>query len=157
MSTSHLEQRKSNLKQAFTTVLENSLLTKNSEVMENTPTRATKALLEMTEGYLEADLPKIKKAIFPLEGNPQLVIANGIEVKSCCEHHLLPFMGKCSIAYIPNEKILGLSKFTNIVRMYSRRFQLQERLTEQIVNFIQETLQPKGIAVYIQSKFITFE
>lgn len=128
------------------------MLEKNDEVMENSPNRASKALLEMTNGYLEEGKLNILNAIYPSPSS-QLVIVNGIELKSLCEHHLLPFIGKCSIAYIPNEKIIGLSKFTDIVRMYAQRFQLQERLTNQIAQFVMDALQPKGFAIYIKSKF----
>ena len=84
----------------------------------------------------------------------QMVLVKDIEVYSMCEHHLLPFFGKCHVAYIPNKKVVGLSKIARLVNMYARRFQIQERLTSQIAKAIQEKLSPQGVGVIVEARHL---
>lgn len=116
------------------------------EGLERTPHRVAKAYDELLEGYRTDPMKLINNAIFDVEYD-DMVIVRDIEYYSLCEHHMLPFMGKAHIAYIPNEKVIGLSKIPRIVDMFSRRLQVQERLTRQIADFINEVLEPKGVAV----------
>ncbi len=115
-----------------------------------TPDRAAKAMLYFTKGYKETVGGVIKDAIFE-EDTDDLVIIKDIEMFSLCEHHLVPFMGKVHVGYLPNKKILGLSKVARIVEMFSRRLQVQERLTSQIANAIKEAIEPRGVAVVVEA------
>jgi GTP cyclohydrolase I len=116
-----------------------------------TPERAAKALQYLTHGYdLDADAI-LKSAMFKEDYN-QMVIVKDIEVYSLCEHHLLPFFGKAHVAYIPNGHIVGLSKIPRVVDVFARRLQVQERLTNEIRDCIQNTLNPAGVAVVIECK-----
>ena len=118
--------------------------------LEETPFRFTKAMLEYTEGYRENPKEHLKKT-FDVE-HDQLVIVKDIEFNSLCEHHFAPFYGKMHIGYIPDGKITGLSKFGRLADGYAKRFQVQERLTNQIADAIEEVLQPKGAMVVIEAK-----
>ncbi|CAF0754428.1 unnamed protein product [Brachionus calyciflorus] len=115
-----------------------------------TPERAAKAILHFTKGYNETLQEVVKDAIFD-ENTDELVLVKDIEMFSLCEHHLVPFMGKVSVGYLPNKKVLGLSKIARIVEMYSRRLQVQERLTNQIADALQEILNPRGVAVIVEA------
>ncbi len=118
-----------------------------------TPQRAAKAMEFLTQGY-EQDLSEIvNEAIFASE-NDEMVIVRDIELYSMCEHHMLPFIGKCHVAYLPAGRVIGLSKIPRIVDMYSRRLQIQENLTKQIGDSIQEVTQAKGVAVVIEAKHL---
>jgi GTP cyclohydrolase I len=119
------------------------------EGLLKTPERAAKAMQFLTHGYGLHPDELINQAIFHEEYS-EMVIVKDIEVYSMCEHHLLPFFGKAHVAYIPNGKIVGLSKIPRVVDAYSRRLQVQERLTIEIRDCIQRTLQPKGVAVVIE-------
>lgn len=119
------------------------------EGLLKTPERVAKALQYLTHGYELNPDEIMKKAIFHEEYS-EMVIVKDIEVYSMCEHHMLPFFGKAHIAYIPNGKIVGLSKLPRIVDAYSRRLQVQERLTIEIRDCVQRTLEPKGVAVVIE-------
>jgi GTP cyclohydrolase I len=121
----------------------------NREGLLKTPERAAKAMQFLTHGYDINPDDLIKQAIFHEEYS-EMVIVKDIEVYSLCEHHLLPFFGKAHVAYIPNGKIVGLSKIPRVVDAYSRRLQVQERLTIDIRDCIQRTLNPKGVAVVIE-------
>tara|TARA_B100000963_G_scaffold315528_1_gene294743 strand:+ start:1876 stop:2469 length:594 start_codon:yes stop_codon:yes gene_type:complete len=123
---------------------------KNREGLLKTPERASKALKFLTEGY-EKDPEQILQSAMFQEDYNEMVIVKDIELYSLCEHHLLPFFGKAHLAYIPNGHIVGLSKLPRIVDIFSRRLQVQERLTEQILDCINSTLNPKGVAVVIEA------
>ncbi|CAG9328963.1 FOLE_1 [Blepharisma stoltei] len=145
------KQREQDLKEiekAYSTILSKLPLT--NEGVESTPKRAAKALLELTQGYHTTPEEKIGEGIFPYEGDG-VVHVKGLEICSLCEHHLLPFIGTCSITYIPDKKILGLSKLKRISDIYARRLQVQERLTEQIAEAIEKSVNPKGVLVVIRS------
>jgi len=121
------------------------------EGLEKTPERAAKAMMFLTHGYGLNPLEILKSALFT-ENHTQMIVVKDIEVYSMCEHHMLPFFGKAHIAYIPNGKIVGLSKLPRIVDAFSRRMQVQERLTDEIKNCIQEALEPLGVAVVIEAQ-----
>jgi len=122
----------------------------NRDGLTNTPERAAKALQFLTQGY-EQDAAEILKSAMFKESYNEMVIVKDIEVYSLCEHHILPFFGKAHIAYIPNGHIVGLSKIPRIVDVFARRLQVQERLTQQILDCINETLKPQGVAVVIEA------
>lgn len=119
------------------------------EGLLKTPERVAKAMQFLTNGYDKNPDDLIKQAIFH-EAYSEMVIVKDIEVYSLCEHHMLPFFGKAHVAYIPDGKIVGLSKIPRVVDAYSRRLQVQERLTIEIRDCIQRTLNPKGVAVVIE-------
>ena len=125
----------------------------NRDGLIKTPERAAKAIQYLTHGY-DLDPSSILKSALFLDDYKQMVIVKDIEIYSMCEHHLLPFFGKAHVAYIPNGKIVGLSKIPRIVDAFSRRFQVQERLTTQIRDCIQETLEPLGVAVVIEARHL---
>jgi GTP cyclohydrolase I len=116
----------------------------------NTPLRVRKMYRELLSGYTTDPVALINNALFEVDYN-EMVIVRDIELHSLCEHHMLPFIGKAHVAYIPNGKVLGLSKIPRIVDMFSRRLQVQERLTAQIADFLEETLQPQGVAVVVEA------
>ena len=120
------------------------------EGLVKTPERVAKSLQFLTQGYAQNGTEIIQKAIFD-EEYKQMVIVRDIELYSMCEHHMLPFIGKAHVAYIPNGKITGLSKIARVVETYARRLQVQERLTVQIRNCIDESLHPLGVAVVIEA------
>ena len=121
------------------------------EGLEKTPERAAKAMQYLTHGYGLDPLEILKSALFT-EDHKQMIVVKDIEVYSMCEHHMLPFFGKAHIAYIPDGKIVGLSKIPRVVDAFSRRMQVQERLTDEIKNCIQEALNPLGVAVVIEAQ-----
>jgi GTP cyclohydrolase IA len=116
------------------------------EGLLRTPHRVAKAYEELLSGYRTDPAKLINNAIFDVEYD-DMVIVRDIEYHSLCEHHMLPFLGKAHVAYIPNKKVIGLSKIPRIVDMFARRLQVQERMTRQIADFINEVLEPKGVAV----------
>jgi GTP cyclohydrolase I len=122
----------------------------NREGLVKTPERASKAMKFLTEGY-EMDPKQILQSAMFKEDYNEMVIVKDIELYSLCEHHMLPFFGKAHIAYIPSGHIVGLSKIPRVVDVFSRRLQVQERLTEQILDCINDTLQPEGVAVVIEA------
>ena len=120
------------------------------EGLVKTPERVAKSLQFLTKGYDEDGVQIIQSAVFE-EQYQQMVLIKDIDLYSTCEHHMLPFIGKCHVAYIPNGKITGLSKIARVVETFARRLQVQERLTVQIRDCIQEALQPLGVAVVIEA------
>ncbi len=123
------------------------------EGLEKTPERVAKALLYLTHGY-DLDASEVLRSAMFEEDYSQMVVVKDIEVFSMCEHHMLPFLGKAHIAYIPNGHIVGLSKIPRVVDIFARRLQVQERLTNEIRDCIQETLNPAGVAVVIECKHL---
>ncbi len=123
------------------------------EGLVDTPKRAAKAMSFLTSGY-EMTLEEVtNNAIFETE-NDDMVIVKDIELYSMCEHHLLPFIGKCHVGYLPKGKVIGLSKIARIVDLYARRFQIQENLTKQIAEAVQEATGAVGVAVVIEAKHL---
>ena len=118
--------------------------------LQRTPERMEGSLRFLTEGY-HADLDKIVNGAIFQEDYDEIIILKDIELFSLCEHHLLPFYGKCHIAYLPKGRLIGLSKLPRVVDMFARRLQLQERLTTQIANTLNDLLQPLGVAVVIEA------
>ena len=119
--------------------------------LKDTPARAAKAYQFLTKGYDQSLAEVINGALFPSDCNDMVIVKN-IELYSMCEHHMLPFIGKAHVGYIPSGKVLGLSKVARIVDMYSRRLQIQEQLTHQIANSIQEVTDAAGVGVIIEAQ-----
>jgi GTP cyclohydrolase IA len=135
-----------------------ALLTSVGEDVEregliDTPRRVAHAYEELLSGYRTDPIGLLNNALFDVEYSDMVVVAN-IEFASLCEHHLLPFLGHAHVAYIPQNKVVGLSKIPRIVDLFARRLQLQERLTRQIANFINEVLQPQGVAVVMEGQHL---
>ena len=126
------------------------------EGLEKTPERVAKAMQYLTHGYELNPLEILKSALFT-EDHKQMIVVKDVEVYSMCEHHMLPFFGKAHVAYIPNGKIVGLSKIPRIIDAFARRMQVQERLTDQIKDCIQEALNPLGVAVVIEAQHMCMQ
>lgn len=141
-----------NIKKILSEIGENP----NREGLIKTPERVEKSLLFLTNGY-EKDPGKILSSALFKEDYNQMVLVKDIEIYSLCEHHMLPFFGKAHIAYIPNGVIVGLSKIPRIVDVFSRRLQVQERLTDQIKDCIQNHLKPQGVAVVIEAQHLCMQ
>jgi GTP cyclohydrolase I len=125
----------------------------NREGLRHTPERFEKAMRFLTKGYAQDQDKILNGAMFSVCYD-QMVLVKDIEVYSMCEHHLLPFFGKCHVAYIPDKKVVGLSKIARLVNMYARRLQIQERLTSQIAKAIAEKLSPQGVGVIIEARHL---
>ncbi|MBV8390645.1 MAG: GTP cyclohydrolase I FolE [Mucilaginibacter sp.] len=123
------------------------------EGLQKTPERVAKALLYLTQGY-DLDAKAILKSAMFKEEYSQMVVVKDIEVYSMCEHHMLPFFGKAHVAYIPNGHVVGLSKIPRIVDVFARRLQVQERLTNEIRDCIQDTLHPLGVGIVIECRHL---
>ena len=147
-----IEQLSSNYKEIIELTGEDS----SREGLIKTPLRASKAIKFLTNGYNLNPSEILKSAIFN-EKYDEMVLVKDIEVYSLCEHHLLPFFGKCHVAYIPNGKVVGLSKIPRLIDAFARRFQVQERLTSQIRDCIDFTLKPQGVAVCIEAKHLCMQ
>jgi GTP cyclohydrolase I len=138
------------LSDSFYTVIETVGEDPNREGLIATPSRAAKALCFFTKGYEETIHGVVANGIFN-EDHDEMVLVKDIDLYSLCEHHLVPFYGKVSVGYLPLGKVLGLSKIARIVEMFSRRFQVQERLTRQIAEAIIEAIKPRGVGVVIEA------
>jgi len=126
------------------------------EGLERTPGRVARAWKYLTKGYEEDPREVINGAVFR-EGNNEMVLLKNVDFFSMCEHHLLPFFGKAHVAYIPDKKIIGLSKMARLVEVYSRRLQVQERLTRQVAETLQEVLAPEGVAVIMEAEHLCMQ
>jgi len=144
------------LKEHYSKVLELIGEDPTREGLLKTPERVAKAMQFLTQGY-EVEATEILKSAMFLEDYSQMVLVKEIEFYSLCEHHLLPFFGKAHIAYIPDGQIVGLSKLPRIVDVFSRRLQVQERLTNEIRDCIQNTLKPKGVAVVMEARHLCMQ
>jgi GTP cyclohydrolase I len=140
----------------YKTIIENLGEDVNREGLQKTPERVAKAMQYLTHGYDLNPLEILKSALFT-EDHQQMIVVKDIEIYSMCEHHMLPFFGKAHVAYIPNGKIVGLSKIPRIVDAFARRMQVQERLTDEIKNCIQEALSPLGVAVVIEAQHMCMQ
>jgi GTP cyclohydrolase I len=145
-----------NLKDNYFNILKKIGEDPEREGLIKTPERVAKAMQFLTQGY-DIDPKEILSSAIFSEEYSQMVIVKGIELYSLCEHHMLPFFGKAYIAYVPNGKIVGLSKFPRLVDAFARRLQVQERLTNQIKDCIQNTLEPKGVAVVIEAQHLCMQ
>jgi GTP cyclohydrolase I len=121
--------------------------------LQKTPIRAARAFEFLTQGYRQSVEDIVNGAIFDSDAS-EIILVKDIELYSMCEHHLLPFIGRAHVAYIPNGKVIGLSKVARIVDVFARRFQIQENLTTQIADALMETLRPNGVAVVIDAKHL---
>jgi GTP cyclohydrolase IA len=126
------------------------------EGLQKTPGRVARALQFLTQGYAMDPQEVINGAKFTEKYN-EMIVVKDIQIYSLCEHHLLPFWGKCHVAYIPREKIIGLSKIARLVEIFSRRLQVQERMTTQIAKIIQDSLEPLGVAVVIEAEHLCMQ
>ena len=145
------EENKKNLENITKQLLESIGEDPSREGLLKTPSRVAKSWDFLTRGYREDLNTLINDAIFT-ESAKDMVIVKNIEFYSLCEHHLIPFNGRAHVAYIPNGKIIGLSKIPRIIDHFSKRLQVQERLTNQVANTLEEILQPKGVAVVMEGK-----
>ena len=123
------------------------------EGLQRTPERVKKAYEFLTKGYHEDPDAMLKKALFTVTYD-EMVIVKDVEMFSLCEHHMLPFFGKVHVAYIPNGKVIGLSKIPRLIEIFSRRLQIQERLTTQIAETIQRVIQPQGVGVVVEARHL---
>jgi GTP cyclohydrolase I len=121
--------------------------------LQKTPGRAARAMEYMTRGYRQTIDEVINGAIFDSD-NEEMIVVKNIELYSLCEHHLLPFLGKCHVAYIPTGRVIGLSKIARIVDMFARRLQIQENLTKQVADTLMEAIHPAGVGVIIEAQHL---
>ncbi len=143
------QETKVNIEEAVREILGNIGEDPERDGLRRTPDRVARMFDELTAGYHVDPEKLINDAIFDVEYD-EMVVVKDIDFQSLCEHHMLPFIGKAHVAYIPSKKVVGLSKIPRIVEMFARRLQVQERMTVQIADFIDEVLQPQGVAVVIE-------
>lgn len=148
--------RQEEFEKAVKTMLEIIGENTGREGLMKTPTRVFKAYEFMTQGYHQNPTEVLNEALFESENN-QMVLIKDIEFYSMCEHHLLPIIGRAHVAYIPNGKVVGLSKIPRMVDIFARRLQIQEQLTEQIAKAIDDVIAPKGVGVVIQARHMCME
>lgn len=141
------------MEKLFTQIIEQIGEDVTREGLRDTPMRAAAAFRFLNRGYEQTLDEVLNNAIFEAD-TEDMVIVKDIELYSLCEHHLLPFIGKCHVAYIPQGKVLGLSKIARVVDMYARRLQIQERLTKEIADAVQNAVNPRGVAVVIEAKHL---
>ncbi|WP_020411352.1 GTP cyclohydrolase I FolE [Microbulbifer variabilis] len=139
------------MKEQFTRIIEEIGEDPKRPGLKDTPKRAAKAMKYLTRGYNQTVEDIVENAVFPFDGS-EMVLVKDIELHSLCEHHLLPFIGYSHVAYIPNGKIIGISKLARIVDIFARRLQIQERLTIQIAEALQKTIDATGVGVVIEAK-----
>ena len=141
------------MEENFKTIIESIGEDINRDGLRDTPKRAAKALKFLTQGYHQSIDQIVNGALFETD-NDEMIIVKNIELYSLCEHHLLPFIGKCHVAYIPQGKIIGLSKVARIVDLFARRLQVQEKLTKQIAETMLEITKGRGVGVIIEAKHL---
>jgi len=141
------------IEKAIRTILANVGEDPNRDSLRQTPARVARMYDELLAGYSADPLALINQATFESEYS-QMVLVKDIEFFSLCEHHLLPFFGKVHVAYLPNGKVLGLSKIPRVVEMFARRLQIQERMTSEIANFLDQLLHPEGVAVMVTGRHL---
>ena len=147
------ENRLERLSESFLEILESIGEDPQRQGLLKTPARAARAFEFITQGYRQSVEEIVNDAIFDSDAS-EIVLVKDIELYSMCEHHLLPFIGKAHVAYIPNGKVIGLSKVARIVDVFARRLQIQEQLTTQVADAIMRTLHPDGVAVVIEAKHL---
>ena len=155
-TTSNFEQTLITNSEAYRTLIRSTGEDLERDGLLNTPERAAKAFSFLTQGYHQDLVEITNNAIFPTDNN-ELVLVKNIEFYSMCEHHLLPIIGRAHVAYIPNGKVVGLSKIPRMVDIFARRLQIQEQLTEQIAKAIDDVIAPKGVGVVIQARHMCME
>ena len=152
MTEIQLKDLSESMKQVLSLIGENP----EREGLLKTPDRYAKALQYMTKGYRECPKTVLNDAIFT-EQYDEMVVVKDIEFFSLCEHHVLPFFGKAHVAYLPSNKVLGLSKIARLVNMFARRLQIQERMTSQIAKAIEEKIAPQGVGVIIEARHLCMQ
>ena len=144
------------MEEAVTTLLKSVGEDPARQGLAKTPSRVAEALHFLTKGYQEDPKKIINNAIF-FEKHDEMIVIKDIVLYSLCEHHLLPFFGRAHVAYLPDQKVIGLSKIARLVEIYARRLQVQERMTQQIAQTLQDALKPKGTAVVIEAEHLCMQ
>ncbi len=151
-----MQKKREAIEAAVKTILLNLGEDPKREGLVKTPHRVAKALEFLTEGYHKDPKEILEKALFT-SSNDEMVLVRDIEFYSLCEHHMLPIIGRAHVAYIPDGKVVGLSKIPRVVNLYARRLQIQEQMTEQIADAISDVIHPKGVAVVLQARHMCME
>jgi len=151
-----MDSKSKSLEAAVRTILKELGEDPKREGLQKTPYRVAKALEFLTEGYRKDPKEILQQALFS-SSNDEMVLVRDIEFYSLCEHHMLPIIGRAHVAYIPDGKVVGLSKIPRVVNLFARRLQIQEQLTEQIADAISDTIKPKGVAVVVHARHMCME